>query len=179
MENSKNIYLGLGSNLEFENLDSVQILQAAIDEISQKYKVSKISSFYKSPAWPVGSDAPDYVNCVIEIENNNIDPFDLMQNLLEIEKKYGRVRDKENQWAARTLDIDIVDFGGIIIDEAKNNIHLSLPHPRMHLRDFVILPLNEIAPNWVNQITKSKISNIKAQYLQLNHQFTAKRIQTY
>ena len=179
MENSKNIYLGLGSNLEFENLDSVQILQAAIDEISQKYKVSKISSFYKSPAWPVGSDAPDYVNCVIEIENNNIDPFDLMQNLLEIEKKYGRVRDKENQWAARTLDIDIVDFGGIIIDEAKNNIHLSLPHPRMHLRDFVILPLNEIAPNWANQSTQSIISNIKAQYLQLNHQFTAKRIQTY
>ncbi len=157
----------------------MQILKAAIDEISQKYKVSKISSFYKSPAWPVGSDAPDYVNCLIEVENNNIDPFDLMKNLLEIEKKYGRVRDKENQWAPRTLDIDIVDFCGIIIDETRNNIHLSLPHPRMNLRDFVILPLKEIAPNWVNQSTQSKISIIKAQYLQLNHQFTAKRIQTY
>lgn len=179
MENSKNIYLGLGSNLVFENLDSVQILKAAIDEISKKYRVSKISSFYKSPAWPVGSDAPDYINCVIELKNNNIDPFDLMKNLLEIEKKYGRVRDKENQWAARTLDIDIVDFVGIILDETKNNIHLNLPHPRMHLRDFVILPLMEIAPNWSNASKQLDISNIKAQYLQLNHQFTAKRIQAY
>lgn len=179
MENSKNIYLGLGSNLEFENMQSLEVLKSAIDEISKKYKVLKISSFYESPAWPNGSDSPDYINCVIEIENNHIDPFDLMQNLLEIEKKYGRVRDKENQWAARTLDIDIVDFGGIILDETKNNIHLNLPHPRMHLRDFVILPLKEIAPNWFNQSKQLEITNIKAQYLQLNHQFTAKRIQAY
>lgn len=160
-------------------MQSLDVLKSAIDEIAKKYKVFKISSFYESPAWPVGSDAPDYINCVIEIENNHIDPFDLMQNLLEIEKKYGRVRDKENQWAARTLDIDIVDFGGIILDETKNNIHLNLPHPRMHLRDFVILPLKEIAPNWFNKSKQLEIAKIKAQYLQLNHQFTAKRIQAY
>ena len=160
-------------------MGSLEILNCAIKEISSKHKVLKKSSFYQSPAWPVGSDAPDYINCVIEIKDNEINAFQLMQNLMDIEKKYGRIRNKENQWAPRTLDIDIIDFAGFIIDETKSEIYLKLPHPRMHLRDFVILPLEEIAPNWAHHSKDLEIEQIKTQYLQLNHQFTAKRIQTY
>jgi 2-amino-4-hydroxy-6-hydroxymethyldihydropteridine diphosphokinase len=172
------IYIGLGANLDWQNKSPIENMLNAIGEIEKLFGVIKKSSFYKSPAWPIGSNSPDYSNCAIGI-NAKIDAFELMEILLSIEEKYGRVRNKENQWAARTLDLDMIDFGSEIINETKDNVNLQIPHPRLELRDFVILPLQEIAPNWINPLSKKSISQIANEFLQLNHQFTAQIIDTY
>lgn len=168
----------MGSNLDFENLPSLEVLKCAISDISSQYELIAKSNFFQSPAWPEGSSAPDYINCAIAIKSPK-SPFELMKNLLEIEEKFGRVRDIANQWAPRTLDLDILDFDNFICNETQNSIHLHLPHPRISIRDFVFLPLEEVAPFWVHPVTGLVISDIKAQYLAKNSHFTAKRTQAY
>ena len=173
--NSNKIYLGLGSNLSFNGFSSKELLLKAIEEIRLFSKIEKISSFYKSPAWPKGSNSPDYVNCVIELNECIDDPFELLRVILKIENKFGRVRDIENQWAARTIDIDIIDFKSMIINEIKNDLKLALPHPRLHLRDFVILPLQEIASNWINPATNETIYKLLSDFIEINGEFVANR----
>lgn len=134
--NLNQAFIGLGANLGNTNAT----LKSAIDDLKNNNKINlvKVSSFYSSK--PVDADGPDYTNAVALIETR-LNPQQLLQVTQTIENHNGRTRLYHN--APRTLDLDILLFGNLNIDE-KN---LVIPHPRMHLRAFVLLPLLEIAPN--------------------------------
>ncbi len=136
-------FVALGSNLA-GNLDSPasQVIHAfqAIEQLP-KTKLIKQSSLYKSV--PVGyADQPDFINAVVEI-NTTLSPEILLEALLKIEIEAGRERPFAN--APRVLDLDLLLYDDLVINKKK----LTLPHPRMHERGFVLLPLAEIAPDLV------------------------------
>ena len=149
---TKTALIGLGSNLGFGDLDRAEVIEAAIEDISKFAYLKKSSSLYVSPAWPEGNDSPDYLNCVIAIETG-LSPKDILEKLRQIEIKYGRVRDKQNRWAARTVDLDIIAIDDLVLNEKD----LTIPHPRMEVRDFVILPLSEVAPSWTHPISGASL----------------------
>lgn len=98
------------------------------------------SSDYATPPW--GIEQQDaFINAVIEIDTA-LDPHALLFTLHKIEKKFGRDRAHEQRWGPRTLDLDIIDYGG----ESLTTPDLTLPHPRLFERAFVLVPLAEIAP---------------------------------
>jgi 2-amino-4-hydroxy-6-hydroxymethyldihydropteridine diphosphokinase len=98
------------------------------------------SSDYRTAPWGV-TDQPPFVNAVIEVETL-LAPHDLFARALEAERALGRDRSKEHRWGPRTLDIDLLAYDDLILNEAD----LTLPHPRMFERAFVLVPLDEIAP---------------------------------
>jgi 2-amino-4-hydroxy-6-hydroxymethyldihydropteridine diphosphokinase len=130
------VFVGLGSNLQ----QPIVQLQQAIRELSAlpASGVLKVSSFYETA--PVGIvDQPMFINAVAMLQTE-LEPHLFLQCLLAIEAGHARVRGPRN--GPRTLDLDILLFAGLRIDEA----HLVVPHPRMHERAFVLIPLLEIAP---------------------------------
>ena len=130
------VFLGLGSNLDNPEWQ-VQTAIREIDEIVDASLV-KISSLYQT--LPVGIlDQPAFINAVVQIETT-LAPHDLLRRLMEIEDRHARVRTEKN--GPRTLDIDILIFNEWRIDDDA----LTTPHPRMHERSFVLIPLLEIAP---------------------------------
>jgi len=133
-------YIGLGSNLS-EPIKQVQAAIHAIQQLEQS-DVSNISSLYLSK--PMGpQDQDDYINAVLAIATD-LSAIELLDALQAIENKAGRVR-KDNRWGARILDLDIILYG----DEVINTERLTIPHYGMHEREFVLLPLAEIAPELV------------------------------
>lgn len=132
-------YVALGSNLA----DPVTQLGAAFDELGRLPQTRLVarSSLWRSA--PVGYlDQPDFVNAVAAIETT-LEAETLLAHLLDIERRHGRVREFQN--APRTLDLDIALYGDDRIDTPT----LTVPHPRMQERAFVLLPLNELAPDVV------------------------------
>jgi 2-amino-4-hydroxy-6-hydroxymethyldihydropteridine diphosphokinase len=155
--------IALGSNLGDSNL----ILDNAIHILSEtpKIKVKSYSNWYQTVA--VGPPQPDYLNgcAVLEVE---LTPQEVLETLLRIEKHFGRVR--RERWGPRTLDLDLLLFEDLIIDSPN----LQIPHPRMRERDFVLIPLAEIAPTWVDPVTGKAIADLLDQFVQLSvisHQF--------
>ncbi len=135
---NKIVYIGLGSNLSNPR---AQVANAA-DEIANisESKVVALSSIYLSK--PMGpQDQDDYINAVIAIETS-LPSLVLLDALQAIENAAGRVR-KDNRWGARILDCDILLYGNEVIE----NERLTVPHYGMRLREFVLLPLAEIAPD--------------------------------
>ena len=135
------VYLGLGSNLENQTGTPRQHIMTAIqslDEI-QSTQVLAVSSLYMSK--PVGpQDQDDYINAVVQIETD-LQPLALLDSLQAIENEHGRVRTL--RWGARTLDLDILMYGERVIQ----NDRLTIPHPEMLNRSFVLVPLAEINPD--------------------------------
>jgi 2-amino-4-hydroxy-6-hydroxymethyldihydropteridine diphosphokinase len=130
-------YIALGSNLR-EPRRQLQAGFAALARLPDTQVVAQ-SSLYRSA--PVGyADQPDFVNAVAALRTA-LAPRDLLDALLAIEREHGRVREFVN--APRTLDLDIALYGERVIHEPG----LSIPHPRMHERAFVMVPLAEIAPD--------------------------------
>jgi len=130
-------YIGLGSNLD----NPRQQVLTAMQEIAQlpHTKDIRCSSLYRSS--PMGpQDQPDYINAVVEI-HTALGAEELLRHLLAIEHGHGRVRG-EQRWTARTLDMDILLYGQEVIEVD----HLTVPHPGMAQRNFVLYPLLEIAP---------------------------------
>lgn len=129
-------WIGLGSNLAAprEQLESALAALGALPDT----RVLRVSSFYRTA--PVGyAGQPDFINAVAAIETR-LAPRVLLEGLLDIERRHGRIRTVPN--APRTLDLDLLMQGDQQIDEPG----LTLPHPRMHERAFVMVPLAEIAP---------------------------------
>ena len=148
------IYIGIGSNLNGKNNETpLQNCKKALEVIKKELNISKLSSWYKSEPVPV-SNQPWFVNAVIEISTNK-PPLDLLNFILNIEQNFGRIREKKNE--ARIIDLDIIDYKKKIIYK-KNE--LITPHPRMHKRSFVLLPLNELNPKWVHPIKKKGIQEL-------------------
>jgi 2-amino-4-hydroxy-6-hydroxymethyldihydropteridine diphosphokinase len=112
--------------------------------------VAAISSVWTSNAWPIGTEASDYINAVCQVLPRDSDAAALLARLHTIEAELGRQRDPRNQWTNRTMDLDLLDYNGLI---RENDSFLVLPHPRIAERDFVLLPLLEVSPNWVHPNT--------------------------
>ena len=110
--------------------------------ILESIKITKISSIYETPSYP-NKKNPKFLNIGLEIESN-YSPQQLIKKFNKIEKKLERVRGIKNQ--PRTCDIDLIDYNGIIINSKK----ISLPHPRCHLRNFVLFPIKEIYSTWIH-----------------------------
>ena len=144
------IYLNIGSNLSSPLGDRFDnILYAIKHLLSQKIKIKKISSFFETPSYP-NKTFPKFINISLEIYFTK-NPKILLSEILKIEKKIYRIRSIKN--ASRTCDIDIIDYNGKIL----NSKNLILPHPSAHLRNFVLIPLREIAPNWIHPLLNQKI----------------------
>lgn len=137
-----NIFILLGSNLG----DRQAILSSARQAIeAQCGKILKLSHLYETAPWGFESDNW-FLNQVIEIESV-MDATPLLDSLLEIEKNLGRIRTSA-QYSSRNIDIDLLYFG----DQVINNKQIEVPHPRLHLRKFTLLPLCEIAANFVHPL---------------------------
>ncbi|PIZ76139.1 2-amino-4-hydroxy-6-hydroxymethyldihydropteridine diphosphokinase [Candidatus Peregrinibacteria bacterium CG_4_10_14_0_2_um_filter_38_24] len=139
-------YLSLGSNLG----DREKFLEKAISEIKKITDVTKKSKIYETS--PVGyKNQGAFLNMVIQVKTN-LTPQKLLEEFMKIEKKLGRERRIKN--GPRTIDIDILTFGNTIVDEPN----LKIPHPRMHERKFVLVPLMELIDKneTISQWTKKK-----------------------
>ncbi len=141
--------IALGSNLG----DSLTILKDALEILAESPSITlkKYSSWYQTA--PVGPPQPDYLNGCALLEVH-LTPQDLLETLLRIEAKFGRVRKERN--GPRTLDLDLLLFDDLILDTPN----LQVPHPRMRERAFVLVPLAEIAPDWVEPVSGKAIAQL-------------------
>lgn len=133
----RDAYVALGSNLG----DSRQTLSRAIDALGSlpSSALTARSRLYRTPPWGL-HEQPDFINAVVRL-HTALSPHQLLDALLAIEAAAGRVRDGE-RWGPRTLDLDLLHMDGIVLDDPD----LTLPHPRIHQRAFVLAPLADIAP---------------------------------
>jgi len=146
------IYLNIGSNLPSGDGGRKTNILKAINHLKRlKLNLIKISSFYETPSYPNNSD-PKFINLCVKLESK-LKANELLNEIKKIEKKLGRTRLIKNE--PRTCDIDIIDFNGEVI----KNDELESPHPRLHLRNFVIYPLKEIEPHWLHPIFNKKIDS--------------------
>jgi len=127
-------YVGLGSNLG----DRSRNLQGAIERIGNVGIISAVSSVYQTKPWMVDGYQPGYLNQVAAVQTT-LDPLQVVIELLAIESSLGRVREKKN--ASRTLDLDLLLHGDTVLEATG----VTVPHPRLHERAFVLVPLAEIA----------------------------------
>lgn len=142
MSDAQVAYVGLGSNVG----DSVQTLRAAIDALGDlpETRLLRASKLYRTPAWG-RRDQPDFVNAVAALDTR-LDARALLDALLTLERSFGRDRsDGSERWGPRTLDLDLLLYGETTIDQPG----LHVPHPHLHERAFVLVPLTEIAPEAV------------------------------
>jgi 2-amino-4-hydroxy-6-hydroxymethyldihydropteridine diphosphokinase len=140
-------YLSLGTNQG----NKLENLQKAIHLIASEVgAIQKIAAVYKTPSW--GFEGDEFLNTCIKVSTYQA-PEKLLQTLLAIEKKLGRTRKDQKEYQNRTIDIDVLLFD----DEIIFSRTLTVPHPKMLLRKFVMVPLNEIASTFIHPITKNKI----------------------
>ena len=145
------IFLGLGGNvgnvaMAFDN--AIENIETEIGKVINK------SKRYKTEPWGIKTQE-NFLNMVLEIETE-LTPDEILSQIIDIEKKMGRYRDKQNQFGPRTIDIDILFYGDKII---RNN-KLIIPHPRLHLRNFVLTPLKDIAPDLVHPVLRKNIKTL-------------------
>lgn len=145
------VFVALGANLPGpDGGPPLETLRNAIQRLDRLpgIRVARVSRWYRTAPVPAG-DQPDYVNAVVALRvgsDDGVDPAWLLDQLMTIELEHGRQRGAAN--AARTLDLDVVAIGGLVRD-APDPI---LPHPRAHLRRFVMAPLADVAPDWVHPV---------------------------
>jgi 2-amino-4-hydroxy-6-hydroxymethyldihydropteridine diphosphokinase len=135
MQVSATAYIGLGANLG-DPLQTIQAAIIALDTLSLT-EVTNKSSLYRTQ--PIEADGDDFINAVVELQTRQ-SPAEILNALQNIERQFGRVRSYQN--APRSLDCDLLLYDQQIIDTPD----LIVPHPRMHQRAFVLIPLVEIAP---------------------------------
>ncbi|BAQ64210.1 2-amino-4-hydroxy-6-hydroxymethyldihydropteridine diphosphokinase [Geminocystis sp. NIES-3709] len=141
--------IALGSNLG----DSLTILNNAVNKLANTTEIEVISRSTWHKTKPIGPPQPDYLNGCISIQTTYL-PQELLSYLLEIEQEFGRER--KERWGARTLDLDIILYDNLVI----NSPNLEIPHPRMRDRVFVLMPLTEIASNWIDPITQLTVCQL-------------------
>ena len=145
------IYLALGTNLG----DRIANLQTAINLLSSKAIIVQESSVYVTPPWGI-VDQPDFLNQVIEI-STNLTPSCLLRSIKDIELKMGRQKTIRN--GPRLIDLDILFYGAQVINKKA----LTIPHPRLHERAFVLVPLYEIAPDFVHPVLNETVKSLLAE----------------
>jgi 2-amino-4-hydroxy-6-hydroxymethyldihydropteridine diphosphokinase len=147
------VFLALGANLG----DRETNLRQALELLSERCTVTAVSSLYRSDAVvPEGEPpGPEYLNAVVEV-TTQLTPVELLRFVKEVERRIGRTQAK--RWAPRLIDIDIVLYGGEMIDTPG----LTVPHPRMADRAFVLAPLAELAPEVVHPQLGSTVEELAA-----------------
>lgn len=145
----KTVYLSLGSNLG----DREENLRTAITRLADFGNVAAVSSFYETEPVDVAAQ-PWFLNCAVKFETEKM-PRQLMSAILTLEQTMGRQR-RQNK-GPRTIDIDVLLFGSSIIELPS----LTVPHPRMHQRRFVLEPLAEIAPDIRHPIFKRTMRELR------------------
>lgn len=145
-------YLSLGSNLGHKETN----LRLAIEEIQKEIgEVSKISSTYETEAWG-GLEQGNYLNIILEVFTPIL-PLDLISKILIIENRLGRIRQKK--WDSRLIDIDIIFYENYMITTES----LTVPHPYLEKRNFVLEPLNELIPEFTHPRLRKSISQLLAE----------------
>jgi 2-amino-4-hydroxy-6-hydroxymethyldihydropteridine diphosphokinase len=147
----KIVYLSLGSNVG----DRAGHLEAAIAGLGSLGNVASVSSFYETEPLEFTAQ-PWFINCAIKLNTEKM-PRQLLCGILSLERGFGRNRVKEQFKGPRTIDIDILLFGSSVIDTQD----LTVPHPSMHLRGFVLEPLTEIASQVRHPVFKKTIRELR------------------
>lgn len=154
-----------GSNQESPQGSPTETLSGALNSLTQRGGVIRsVSRFFATPCFPVGA-GPDFVNAVFRLDLKG-DALRILGLLHDVEAEFGRLRDR--RWGQRTLDLDLLAVGQLVVPDARNvrqwiglspeqqlktaPEQLVLPHPRLHDRAFVLVPLLDIAPQWVHPV---------------------------
>ena len=143
-------YISIGSNLGNRILN----IKNSILELSSFSLISKISSYYETSPWGY-EDIHQYINVVVKIKTN-FSPHDLLKKLKTIENKMGRLLLDDGIYRSRIIDLDILFFDDLILNE----LDLIIQHPKLYNRKFVLIPLFEIVTNFICPFTKKKIKVI-------------------
>ena len=143
--------IAFGGNLSNPKV-TFQLALASL--VASGFKLKGKSGLWRSPAWPAGSDQPEYLNAVIGGQYQG-EALALLEQLNAIEDTHGRVRSVPN--AARTLDLDLLIFGDLECKSEK----LTLPHPKMFERAFVLVPASEVESKWVRYARALPESDIR------------------
>lgn len=150
--NSQRAFIGLGGNLG----DPAAAMKAALRALDSldEIRVVAVSGLYRTPAWGV-TDQPDFLNAAAAVETT-LTPRGLLERCLEIEASLKRIRTE--RWGPRVIDLDILVFGSVALDEPG----LTIPHPHLQERAFVLLPLADLAPDLAveGRIVSELASNI-------------------
>jgi 2-amino-4-hydroxy-6-hydroxymethyldihydropteridine diphosphokinase len=145
----KLVYLSLGSNLG----DREKHLREASSRLRELGVVRQISAFYETQPVEVQTEQPWFLNCALAIETELM-PLTFLGRMLAVEQSMGRIRTEPK--GPRTIDIDIIFFGDDVLDTPE----LTIPHPAMHQRRFVLEPLAEIAPAIVHPVLKRTVREL-------------------
>jgi 2-amino-4-hydroxy-6-hydroxymethyldihydropteridine diphosphokinase len=149
------ILIALGANLPSQVGEPADTLKRALGELErQGVEIREVSAFYETPAWPNPLDPP-FVNAVAAVKTS-LQPVELLMLLHGVETDLGRLRSAPN--APRTLDLDLLDYDGQVMAAPQ----LTLPHPRIAARSFVLVPLRDVAPGWRHPVTDLGVAELLA-----------------
>ena len=144
------VYIALGTNLG----DRLANLQAALRSLPPAVTVTDESHVYETPPWGY-EDQPAFLNMVVKAETN-LEPEPLLEYLKQLEVQLGR--EQKFRWGPRLIDLDILFYDDLVLDSPP----LVIPHPRLHERAFVLVPLMDVAPDFVHPVLNRSISKLLA-----------------
>lgn len=167
--------VALGGNLPSDQGMPEHTLTAALSDCAEeRLHVVRVSKFYDTPCFPAGA-GPDYVNAAAVLQSD-LPPVAVLKALHRIEARHGRSRNK--RWGMRTLDMDLLAAGDLVLPDAASQARwrdlppeqqircspskLILPHPRLQDRAFVLVPLCDVAPDWVHPVTGKSVAQMCA-----------------
>jgi len=165
--------VAVGSNRAFGGVDPVSLVRVAVEYASEKLGVIRAQSpLYRTPAFPPGA-GPEFVNAAFSLETD-APAHAVIEALHAIEQEFGRQR--LNRWEARTLDLDLIALDAQVLPDAERYRfwrdmpldrqmtdtpeQLILPHPRVQDRAFVLIPLSDIAPDWVHPVLQKSVTEM-------------------
>lgn len=167
--------LALGANQPHGDHSPGDTLSLAIDDLKTRgSEITAVSRFFRTPAFPAGY-GPDYINAAACLQFDGA-PDTLLALLHDVEASHGRARDE--RWGQRTLDLDLLAIGDLVLPDRRTWRHwhdlsseaqpsiapdqLILPHPRMQDRAFVLIPLADVAPDWVHPVLRQSVADMCA-----------------
>lgn len=168
------ILVAIGGNALSHAGDPCATVRAAIAMLQAEFSDLMVSNLYETPSFPAGT-GPDFVNAAC-VFRSALPPEDILSTLHKIEADFGRER--RLRWGQRTLDLDLIACGGTILPDSAVQTHwralpfdrqktetpdtLILPHPRLQDRAFVLVPLADVAPNWVHPLIGQNVTEMLA-----------------